>query len=425
VEKIRPNKANLATKREWIYKPGGIIQFTLQLMQVRFPGLTANFKLVLLAVMDRIRPKGEGGAFPGLGTIAQDAGVCRRTAIRAIQYWKDRGVLTWTPKHGLHRNEYTLLKSPLLLRVAVTVKVDVQSAKLALAKVPNSHFEQCQIVTLRHTKGSQTRVTNGAAAPCNTIRGAGSEPGEDGGTGHAYPLIPRAPLPPAHHDKNELGCLEGKLETPQDASGGVGSTRNATRTALTKPAGASAAVQAALEGSGSFLEGDMSWRSGGYNTGGKAATDPRTGEDAMAKAEKTKKPGFKHAIVVWSHLRERAKARGMDVPEATHWALQDIQKLVDTDGYGMDKVMEMATALVDHWQSIQAKFKLRVDQPTAFVLTRWAAELRNAKTTFLGRGAQWASPDVGEEAKKAVAIQRAERLAALEAKKAKLPGEMV
>ena len=59
--------------------------------------------------------------------------------------------------------------------------------------------------------------------------------------------------------------------------------------------------------------------------------------------------------------------------------------------------------------------------PTVKTLVFKAAELKGSKGRMLGKGANWASPDIEEAAKAAVAAQRAERLAA----KAKLAGGVV
>lgn len=414
----RPNKQNLATKADWFHKAGGIIQFTLQLMQVRFPGLTSNFKMVLLAIMDRARPDGEGGTFAGLARIAQDAGVSRRTAIRAIQYWKDHGVLTWTPKHGLHRNEYTLLLSPMLLRVAVTVKIDVQSAKLALAKVPDCHFEQCQIVPLSHQRVSHQNVTGFTGrSPGQTGDGVtdwGNEPGETAGSA----LPPNSAHPPSHPHLDKIGSV-GFEEMPQDASDGVGTAPTTTPAVLTRLAGSGEAVQAVLEGSGSELEGDMSYRMGGYNMSKKAVSDPRTGEDAMAKAEKTETKYPVDGFRVWGHMKARAKEKmGLDLPDAQFWEAKMLQKLVKTGGYGVDVVLGMVDTLTDNWAAVRENLKIKDDVPTVKLLLFKAAELKGAKGRMLGKGVNWASPDVGEEARKAVEKCKAERLA----QKAKLAG---
>lgn len=166
----------------------------------------------------------------------------------------------------------------------------------------------------------------------------------------------------------------------------------------------------------------MSWRTGGYNIGGKAATDPRTGEDAMAKAERTSTKRPTDAFRVWGHMQARAKAKmGMDLPGMMGWEAKLLQKLVDTDGYGVEAVLGMVDTLTDNWAAIRENLRLKEDVPTVKTLIFKAAELKGAKGRMLGKGMNWASPDIEEETRKLVEIQRAELLAA---KAAKLAGGM-
>lgn len=409
--KIRPNSRNLTAKLEWFRASGGILQFIMQLLRMKYPGMTSNFKLVLLAILDRIRPKGQGGAFPTLERIAEDAGVSRRTAARAVQYWKDHGVLGWPSRCGLHSNEYTLLKSPLLLRVSVTINADGQSAKLALAKVANWHSDQCQIDPLSHTKGSQTRVSYGGTSPLS-----GGEPftrGTDQGRSEGV----------SRFDKNKLVVSATAHQMP---SGGLGidltapTTSQAETTRQDWQSGGLALVAGSdLKASGSNEEDDMSWRTGGYNMSGKAVTDPRTGEDAMSKAERAPSKRPTDAFRVWGHMQMRAKEKmSVDIPGMMGWEAKMLQKLVDTEGYGVDAVMAMVDTLTDNWTAVKENLRLREDAPTVKTLVFKAAELKGSKGRMLGKGANWASPDIEEAAKAAVAAQRAERLAA----KAKLAG---
>ena len=411
--KIRPNGRNLTAKLEWFRASGGILQFIMQLLRMKYPGMTNNFKLVLLAILDRIRPKGQGGAFPTFERIAEDAGVCRDTVWRALKYWQDRGVLAWSTKHGLYSNEYTLLKSPLDLRVSVTIQVDGQSLKIRPTKVGNSDFGQSENQTLSNTKGSQTTVSNSGTSPPN--RGEPFTRGTDLGRSEGVSWI----------DKNGFVDPTAIDRTPSDASGDLGTAPTTFPAETTRQArqrdGLAISLGSGAEASGSNQEDDMSWRTGGYNMSGKAATDPRTGEDAMAKAEQaTKRPT--DAFRIWGHMQARAKTKmGMDLPGMMGWEAKMLQKLVDTDGYGAEAVMAMVDTLTDNWTAVRENLRIKEEAPTVKTLVFKAAELKGAKGRMLGKGMNWASPDIEEETKKAVAIQRAELLAN---KAAKLAGGM-
>lgn len=142
----------------------------------------------------------------------------------------------------------------------------------------------------------------------------------------------------------------------------------------------------------------------------------------MAKAEKAPSKRPTDAFRVWGHMQARAKDKmGMDLPGMMGWEAKLLQKLVDTAGYGVEAVLAMVDTLTDNWTAVKENLRLKEDAPTVKTLIFKAAELKGSKGRMLGRGMNWASPDVGEEAKKAVAIQRAELLAA---KAAKLAGGM-
>lgn len=148
--KLRPNDENLRAKKEWVYRAGGWAQFILQLFALKIPGLATNYKLVLISIMDRIRPKGQGGAFPTLEKIAENAGVERTTVWRALKFWKTKGVLAWQGGRGVFwSNEYTLRMSPLMLRLT---QIREKCFKLQPTNVANCNIVMFQTATLTSTE---------------------------------------------------------------------------------------------------------------------------------------------------------------------------------------------------------------------------------------------------------------------------------
>ena len=121
-------------------------------------------------------------------------------------------------------------------------------------------------------------------------------------------------------------------------------------------------------------------------------------------------------------MQARAKTKmSMDLPGMMGWEAKMLQKLVDTDGYGVEAVLAMVDTLTDNWTAVRENLRIKEEAPTVKTLVFKAAELKGAKGRMLGKGMNWASPDIEEETKKAVAIQRAELLAN---KAAKLAGGM-
>ena len=411
---IRPNPSNLAARDAWFAGVGGVGKFYKKLRSLPRAVVGKNFLDVLLAILDRVRGSGEGGSFPGFARISEDSGVSRSTVQRALRFWQANGVLSWTPGDPTHANRYSLLKSPLSV-----FKASESDLSGGVNLTLGGRVKLTLGVGSSWTSKEDKRYKGEKVKDGETSSHSGGEPftrGTDQGRSEGV----------SRFDKNKLVVSATAHQMP---SGGLGIDRTAPTTSQAETTrqdrqsgGLALVVGSDLKASGSNEEDDMSWRTGGYNMSGKAVTDPRTGEDAMSKAERAPSKRPTDAFRVWGHMQVRAKDKmSMDLPGMMGWEAKMLQKLVDTDGYGVDAVMAMVDTLTDNWTAIRENLRLKEDAPTVKTLVFKAAELKGSKGRMLGKGANWASPDIEEAAKAAVAAQRAERLAA----KAKLAGGVV
>jgi len=130
--------------------------------------------------------------------------------------------------------------------------------------------------------------------------------------------------------------------------------------------------------------------------------------DYAAPARQAASPkGLAEAEAVWDHMMEIDK----DLPGLSNSDKKFLQNKINVKGYGVDKMMKAATVVARQWSSVKQNLKIK-DGTTMLQVLVWKTDALLNFTQFLGRGSQWASPDIAEEAKKAVAIQRAERMAA-------------
>lgn len=161
----------------------------------------------------------------------------------------------------------------------------------------------------------------------------------------------------------------------------------------------------------------MSWRYGGKVSMGptsapkamdmievtQADLDADAAKEGSKKVQqKAKRKGrLSEAYGVWANLRNKTKAKlGMDLPGLVPCDAELLQDVIDTDGYGVAVVMQMVDTVVDYWPSVKEQLKWRIAQPTVNLFYYKAPQLRDPKN-FIGKGTHWASPDVGDAARKA------------------------
>jgi hypothetical protein len=179
--RLRPNRQNLQIKHEWIRGAGGWTRFVLQLLRLK--GIPTSYKAILIALLDRIRPSGQGGAFPSHELLAEDAGCSRRTVYYALKFWKMIGVLEW--KHplggspGRWSNEYYLKTSPLMVPKHVSIRIEYNRAKIAPETVQLLHPKPCKNCTRSNTKEKHTKKKDGPVLSDLAIENGNSKrPGE-------------------------------------------------------------------------------------------------------------------------------------------------------------------------------------------------------------------------------------------------------
>lgn len=336
---LRPNDRNLSTKKTWIDKAGGFAQFVLQLFAMK--GIPASYKLVLISIMDRVRPKGRGGAFPTHKTIGHDAGMDERTVRRALHRWRLLGVLDWKANHGLLSNEYHLLESPLVIRKHTSILI-MQPAEVQTDNLTGPNRAFCP-----HPPGQNGRLTSTQVITDQRIR-------------------PDLAGPDIHGPEQDQKTVPEPGQDPEHSRDPGGST----------------------------MPRDRSFQVGGMPTS--------RGEDAMEKATKSLP---RDAMVVWGYMQERTKAKlKVQLPGLQRWELVNLQKLIDTDGYGLEALKEMVECLTKDWLTVKTKLRIREDAPTLNTLLYKAAELKVMVTNpamVTNPFVRTAAPSVKEDAQKA------------------------
>ena len=149
VNKNKGNKGKLLSEAGFGQYPKCIARMT---------EVSGTDKQVLYVILERIRDNGSGESFPKQETIAREAGCGRTTVHRAINKWKDIGLIEWQSGADKKSNNYIIKPTPkwIIEKYGTEFK---RSSKMSKGKIEKTILESLERTRKAHKDKEKKRIS--------------------------------------------------------------------------------------------------------------------------------------------------------------------------------------------------------------------------------------------------------------------------